>query len=124
MFEDSLEDLPNVVFPVDAVDTFDIGPESVTSFKNELEDAGTIIWSGPLGKVEDPKYAEGTRKIAEFLAQKDAEIVIGGGDTADALKDFGLREKIGFVSTGGGSLLEYLVGDTLPGLAVLENSKH
>ncbi len=124
MFEKSLEELPNVIFPVDAVDTYDVGAESVEFFKEELEGAGTVVWNGPLGKFEAPRYARGTRIIADFLSGINADIIVGGGDTLAALKQFGLREEMDFVSTGGGSLLEYLVGDTLPGLAVLENSKH
>ncbi len=121
MFEESLEELPNVIFPVDAVDIYDVGEESVELFKEELEGAGTVVWNGPLGKFEDQRYERGTRIIAEFLSGIRADIVVGGGDTLAALKKFELRKKMDFVSTGGGSMLLYLVGDTLPGLAVLEN---
>ncbi len=121
MFEESLEGVPNVVFPKDAVDTFDIGPESISLFKRELGNAKTVVWNGPLGKFEQPRYERGTRVLAEFLGRIDTDVVVGGGDTLAAIKKFGLREEMDFVSTGGGAMLAFLTGADLPGLQVLEN---
>lgn len=128
MFEKSLEDIPNVVFPVDAVDVYDIGPKTIEMFKDVLGGAGTVVWGGPLGKFEDAKYARGTRRIAEFLvgvsvrrggACPASTSIVGGGDTLAVLKKFGLRDKMGFVSTGGGAMLSVLAGEVLPGIEAL-----
>jgi len=121
MFEKSLENVPNVVFPVDDVDGFDIGPETIELFKEILVEAGTVVWNGPLGKFESADYADGTKEIASFLTQISADIVVGGGDTVAALKQFGLRDKIGFVSTGGGAMLAFLAGEHLLGIEVLKH---
>ena len=119
MFERSLENIPNVVFPVDAVGIYDIGPKTVEMFKEVLEKARTVVWNGPLGKFEEPRYARGTRIIADYLTRIDADVVAGGGDTLAALEEFGLRDKMGFVSTGGGAMLAFLAGEELPGIEVL-----
>lgn len=100
----------------------DIGPKTIALFQGELKKAKTILWNGPVGVFEFPAFAEGTRKLAETLVQlKSATTVIGGGDTAAAIKDFGLEDKMSHVSTGGGASLEYLEGKTLPGIAVLQD---
>ncbi|MFW6110195.1 MAG: phosphoglycerate kinase [Patescibacteria group bacterium] len=119
MFEQSLEDLPGVVFPIDAESTFDIGKETVDLFKNHLSNAGTVVWNGPLGKFEEPEYSRGTRLIADYLVRSSADVIVGGGDTLAALKQVGLREQMDFVSTGGGAMLSYLSGKHLPALDVL-----
>ena len=120
MFEQSLEDIPNVIFPTDAVDIYDIGPKTVEIFRETLGEAQTVIWNGPLGKFEDAKYAKGTGDIAKIVSQLDANVVVGGGDTLVALEEFGLRDKIGFVSTGGGAMLAFLAGESLPGIEALK----
>ena len=97
----------------------DIGPKTVEIFKDKLKDAKTIVWNGPMGIFEKDKFAEGTRLIAEAVAQSDAASVIGGGDSAAAVKKFKVEDKMSHISTGGGASLEYLEGKTLPGIAAL-----
>ena len=99
----------------------DIGPESVASFRDVLGRAATVFWNGPMGVFELAPFAEGTREVAEAIVDSDAFSVVGGGDSAAAVRALGLPEN-GFshISTGGGASLEYLEGKSLPGLAVLE----
>jgi len=120
MFDQSLEKVPRVVFPVDAVGIFDIGPKSLKKFIKILKGAKTVVWNGPLGKWEDSRYAAGTRVIAKELAASSAKTIVGGGDTIAALSAFGLLGKMKYVSMGGGAMLEFLAGKKLPGLKVLE----
>jgi len=100
----------------------DIGPASVKSFCEVLAKAKTVVWNGPVGVCELTPFDQGTRGLAEFLAKSDATTIIGGGDTAAAVKNFGLEEKFSHVSTGGGASLEYLEGTSLPGIEALLNS--
>ncbi len=100
----------------------DIGPESVDKFKQLLSNAKTVFWNGPLGYIEDDRFAMATKQIAEFLALKaeqGSKVVVGGGDTLWFLKQQGLLSKYSFVSTGGGASLAFLAGETLPGLKAL-----
>lgn len=100
----------------------DIGPESVKKFCEILAKAKTVVWNGPVGVCELTPFDRGTRGLAEFLANKqDATTIIGGGDTAAAVKNFGIEEKFSHVSTGGGASLEYLEGTSLPGIEALLN---
>jgi len=119
MFETSLEGVSNIIFPVDTVGIEDIGPETVKMFKEEIKKAKTIIWNGPMGVANTKEFENGTRKIAEALAESDGYTVVGGGDTVAALTRFGLYDKIDFVSTGGGAMLQFLAEGTLPGLEAL-----
>ena len=98
----------------------DIGPETVKAFVAALEGAKSVLWNGPMGVFEDDKYAEGTKKLAEAVAemtQKHGTVtVIGGGDTASAVRQFKAADKVSHVSTGGGASLEYCEGKKLPGM--------
>jgi len=114
------------VVPADAMPAgkmgLDIGPESAALFAAKLADARTVFWNGPMGVFEHPAFAAGTRAVAQALSEGDAFSVVGGGDSAAAVRILGFDEKtFGHISTGGGASLEYLEGKTLPGLAALEN---
>jgi phosphoglycerate kinase len=97
----------------------DIGPQSIELFKSTLQGAKLIVWNGPMGVFEMPKFAEGTFAIARLLADSGATTVIGGGDSASAVKKAGVAKQMTHVSTGGGASLEYLEGKVLPGVAAL-----
>ncbi|MBN2366889.1 MAG: phosphoglycerate kinase [Calditrichaeota bacterium] len=102
----------------------DIGPETVKKFKQVLEDAKTIIWNGPMGIFEISEFAGGTEQIARYLAEitdRGATTIVGGGDSASAVKKFKLMDRLSHVSTGGGASLEFLEGKTLPGVAALSD---
>ncbi|AVV43280.1 phosphoglycerate kinase [Streptomyces sp. ID05-04B] len=99
----------------------DIGPETRKLYASKLADAATVFWNGPMGVFEHPDYAEGTRAVAQALVESPAFTVVGGGDSAAAVRLLGFDENaFGHISTGGGASLEYLEGKTLPGLAALE----
>jgi phosphoglycerate kinase len=97
----------------------DIGPETALRFAEILNSAGTVLWNGPMGVFEDPRLAAGTRAVAEALSNSDAISVVGGGDSAAAVEQFGVAEKMSFISTGGGASLELLEFGDLPGLRAL-----
>jgi phosphoglycerate kinase len=100
----------------------DIGPESERLFAEKLADAATVFWNGPMGVFEHPDFADGTKAVARALEDSSAFTVVGGGDSAAAVRILGFDEqKYGHISTGGGASLEYLEGKTLPGLAALED---
>jgi phosphoglycerate kinase len=98
----------------------DVGPETLKQFADVLRQARTVVWNGPMGVFEFEKFAEGTFALARSLAQTDATTVIGGGDSAAAIEQSGLADKMSHISTGGGASLEFLAGKVLPGVAALD----
>ncbi len=97
----------------------DIGSETIRLYETEIEKAKTVLWNGPVGVFEIPDFANGTKALAEALARSSAKSIIGGGDSVTAVKQFGLADRMTFISTGGGASLELLEGKTLPGVAAL-----
>jgi phosphoglycerate kinase len=100
----------------------DIGPKTVALYCDEIAKAGTAVWNGPLGKFEDAPYSQGTRRIAEAMANARGVTVVGGGETAEAVEEFGVDTKMKHVSTGGGAFLEYVEGTPFAALAAVEDA--
>jgi phosphoglycerate kinase len=98
----------------------DIGPRTANAFADLLQSAGTIIWNGPVGVFEFDQFGEGTRALAEAIAESDAFSVAGGGDTLAAIDKYGVADRISYISTGGGAFLEFVEGKKLPAVAILE----
>ncbi len=117
-------DSPSCIYAADQMpaDTMgmDIGEKSAALFSQMIKEAGTVIWNGPVGVFEMKNFSRGTERIAKAMAESHAVTIIGGGDSAAAVKQFGLEEKMTHISTGGGASLEFLEGKELPGVAVLE----
>ena len=99
----------------------DIGPESRELFAKAIKGAKTVVWNGPMGVFEFPKFAEGTNAIAAAVAESDSVSIIGGGDSVAAVTQLGYADKMSHISTGGGASLEFLEGKDLPGIACLDN---
>jgi phosphoglycerate kinase len=117
---------PLRVFAPDDVEpdwaAYDIGPRSVSLFRDRLRGAGTIIWNGPVGVAEVRDFADGTKSVGEAIAASGAYTLVGGGDTVAAVDALGLAGRYSWVSTGGGATLEYLEGKELPGVAILKDA--
>lgn len=99
----------------------DIGPKTIALYQQEIAQAATVVWNGPMGKFEDEPYSKGTRSIANALAGASAVTVVGGGETAEAVEEFGLAERMTHVSTGGGAFLEYVEGTPFKALAEIDD---
>lgn len=137
-----LNNYSNVVIPIDSIETneisehssvnvttdindnkigIDIGPKTIEKFKMYLDKSKTIVWNGPVGMFEYDNFSNGTKELCNILAGLNAFTIIGGGDTASAIKKFGFADKMNHVSTGGGATLEFLEGKELPGIKIIEN---
>lgn len=133
----SCRDLTKLILPVDGIDSkgriveftpagcrsnppFDIGPQTINIFKEQLKTANTIYWNGNLGMTEDGKFIHGTYEIARFIAKRRVEKYASGGDTSAVIEKLGLSDSFSFISTGGGATSEFLVNSNLPGLEVLK----
>ncbi|HEX8973897.1 MAG TPA: phosphoglycerate kinase [Patescibacteria group bacterium] len=115
-----LEFSSKVIVPMDfATDRLDIGPKTIARFKDIIARSKVIVWNGPMGKFEQQPYDQGTREILDALIESDAFTLIGGGESVQVLEENGLMDKISFVSTGGGAMLEYLSGAHMPGIESL-----
>jgi len=101
----------------------DIGPKSIANFADVLKSAKLVVWNGPMGVFEFPKFAEGTFAVARMLATSSATTVIGGGDSASAVKKAGVSKQMTHISTGGGASPEFLEGQVLPGVAALNDCR-
>ena len=129
----TVADFPNPIdAPVDVVcvdadkipadrESLDIGPKTAELYANEVKNAKTVVWNGPMGVFENPTLAAGTLAVAKSLAETDAVTVIGGGDSAAAVNNLGFGDKMTHISTGGGASLEFLEGKELPGIAALND---
>ncbi|MGL4834270.1 MAG: phosphoglycerate kinase, partial [Shewanella sp.] len=99
---------------------FDIGPDSAEALAKIIEAAGTIVWNGPVGVFEFDQFGEGTKRIAQAIADSKAFSIAGGGDTLAAVDKYGIADKVSYISTGGGAFLEFLEGKELPAVAMLK----
>jgi phosphoglycerate kinase len=97
----------------------DIGPATISAFAAEISRAGTVLWNGPMGVFEDPRFSAGTVAIANAMAESHATTIVGGGESVQAVEQAGVAEKLSHVSTGGGASLEFIEGKVLPGVAAL-----
>jgi phosphoglycerate kinase len=110
-----------VILPIDFVDDrLDIGPRTIEKFKEIIATAKTIAWNGPTGKFEEEKYAVSSNEILEAVLASEAFVLVGGGETLEILEKNSAMDKITFVSTGGGAMLDYLSGAKMPGIDVLQ----
>ncbi|ARP87758.1 phosphoglycerate kinase [Bordetella genomosp. 9] len=117
-------DAPATVKPADAIGAddmvLDIGPQTAQALADILKKAGTIVWNGPVGVFEFEQFSHGTEVVARAIAESPAFSIAGGGDTLAAIAKFGITDKVGYISTGGGAFLEFLEGKTLPAVEILQ----
>ena len=99
---------------------FDIGPDTANQLAKIIANAGTVVWNGPVGVFEFDQFGNGTRAIADAIANSSAFSIAGGGDTLAAIDKYGIADKVSYISTGGGAFLEFLEGKKLPAVAMLE----
>jgi phosphoglycerate kinase len=119
--DQKIEFSEKVILPVDFIDDrLDIGPKTLDNFKKIIFTAKTIVWNGPTGKFEDEKYALSTNEVLKSVLESNAYKVVGGGETLEVLEKNKVMDKIDFVSTGGGAMLEYLSGKPMPGIDALK----
>jgi phosphoglycerate kinase len=113
-----------VILPFDfADDRLDIGSKTISRFNDIIAHSKVIIWNGPMGKFEQPPYDKGTREILAAIIESDAFSLIGGGESVQVLEENNMMDKISFVSTGGGAMLEYLSGNLMPGIEALRTKE-
>lgn len=109
-----------IISPIDSVNTFDIGPETIKIFQEKIIQAKTIFWNGPFGKIEEEKYRKGTKAIAETIIKSGAFSVAGGGETVEFINQMGLIDKFSHVSTGGGAMLDFIADGQLVAIEALK----
>ena len=118
--DQKIEFSQKVILPLDfAGDRLDIGEKTIEKFKEVISQSRVIVWNGPMGKFEEKPYDKGTREILEAIVESDAYSLIGGGESVQILEENNMMDKISFVSTGGGAMLEYLSGNAMPGIEAL-----
>jgi phosphoglycerate kinase len=124
-FEQGAERLETQIVSVDAIpaewEGVDIGPQTRERFADAVKGVGTVVWNGPLGIFEFDQFAQGTRAMAQALADSGAVTIVGGGDSAAAVDDLGFADRMTHISTGGGAALEFLEGKELPGVVALQD---
>ena len=108
-----------IIGPIDSINTFDIGPKTISLFKEKIKKAKTIFWSGPLGKIEEEKYRNGSEEITKAIISSKAFSIAGGGETMEFINQLGLSSKFNHLSTGGGAMLSFLADEKLPGIEAL-----
>lgn len=123
--DQKIEFSSKVLLPIDfnAPERFDIGAQTIAYFSKIIKTAKTIVWNGPLGKFEEKPYDIGTNAILHAILDTESEVVIGGGESLAVLEAAGAMSRVGFVSSGGGAMLEYMSGVELPGIAALKNAR-
>ena len=120
--EDAQAVVKNVTEVADDELILDVGPQTAKQFSQLLDQAGTIVWNGPVGVFEFEQFSKGTQVLAEAVANSDAFSIAGGGDTVAAIETFGVTDRISYISTGGGAFLEFLEGKALPAVTALERA--
>ncbi|MDP2651189.1 MAG: phosphoglycerate kinase [bacterium] len=113
------KDNSKISFPHGDIEALDIDEETLKNLKLKTSNSKLILWNGPLGRYEDEEYQEGTKELAQIIAESGKESIVGGGDTLAAIKELEIFDKFTFVSTGGGAMLDFLANGTLPGIEAL-----